>query len=84
MTGCLGLTAQSSLDQLAEGSVATLIRVEGLPALRRRLMELGLLPGTSLRLVRRMDKGGVVELEVRHSRLSLRRNEAARLMVATG
>ena len=74
----------TSLDQLDVGSVATLIEVDGLPALRRRLMELGLLPGTSLRLVRRMDRGGVLELEVRHSRLSLRRNEAAHLMVATG
>jgi len=74
----------TSLDQLAEGAVATLVKVDGLPALRRRLMELGLLPGTSLRLVRRMDRGGVLELEVRRSRLSLRRNEAARLMVAKG
>ena len=74
----------TSLDQLAEGTVATLVTVDGMPALRRRLMELGLLPGTSLRLVRRMDTGGVLELEVRHSRLSLRHNEAAHLMVATG
>jgi ferrous iron transport protein A len=74
----------TSLDQLAEGSVATLVEVDGLPALRRRLMELGLLPGTPLRLVRRLDTGGVLELEVRRSRLSLRRNEAARLLVATG
>jgi ferrous iron transport protein A len=74
----------TSLDQLAEGSIATLVKVDGLPALRRRLMELGLLPGTPLRLVRRLDAGGVLELEVRRSRLSLRRNEAARLLVATG
>ena len=74
----------TSLDQLTEGAIATLVEVDGLPALRRRLMELGLLPGTSLRLVRRLDAGGVLELEVRHSRLSLRRNEAAHLTVATG
>lgn len=72
----------TSLDQLEEGAVATLVKVDGMPALRRRLMELGLLPGTSLRLVRRMDMGGIVELEVRRSRLSLRRKEAAHLMVA--
>ena len=44
-------------------------------------MELGLLPGTRVRVVRRVDVGGLLELEVRGSRLSLRRGEAGRLLV---
>jgi len=72
----------TSLDQLQEGAEATLIAIEGQPSLRRRLMEMGLLPGTPLRLIRRLDIGGVLELEVRRSRLSLRYGEASHLFVA--
>jgi len=72
----------TSLDQLQEGATATLISVDGQPTLRRRLMEMGLLPGTPLQLIRRLDFGGVLELEVRRSRLSLRHAEAMHLHVA--
>jgi Fe2+ transport system protein FeoA len=45
-------------------------------------MEMGLLPGTPLRLIRRMSLGGVVELEVRRSRVSIRHGEATQLLVS--
>lgn len=71
----------TSLDQLEEGATATLVSVDGQPTLRRRLMEMGLLPGTPLQLIRRLDLGGVLELEVRRSRLSIRHGEATHLHV---
>lgn len=45
-------------------------------------MELGLLPGTSLRVVRRVPMGGLLEIEVRRSRVTLRMTEAAQVLVA--
>jgi ferrous iron transport protein A len=75
-------TPVTTLDNLSEGTQATLLGIEGLPALRRRLMEMGLLPGTTLKLIRRMSLGGVIELEVRRSRVSIRHGEAARLLVS--
>jgi Fe2+ transport system protein FeoA len=42
---------------------------------------MGLLPGTPVRLVRRADVGGVLELDVRGSRLTVRRGEARLLRV---
>ncbi len=68
-----------NLDQLSAGERRVLERLGGGRAFRRRLMELGLLPGTPVRLVRRADVGGVLEIEVRGSRLSLRRGEAREL-----
>jgi len=73
--------APSALADLPSGSTARLVRVEGARAFRRRLMELGLLPGTEVRVVRRAPLGGVVEIEVRRCRLSLRLTEAAGLFV---
>ena len=46
----------------------------------RRLLEMGFLPGTELRLVRRLDVGGVLEVELRGCRVSLRTAEAQALL----
>ena len=72
---------KKTLDALTTGAEAELIDVDGLPGLRRRLMEMGLVPGTRVRLIRRLDMGGVLELEVRRSRLSLRHEDARHLTV---
>ena len=66
----------TTLDQMKEGDDAILDQIDGLPLLRRRLMEMGLLPGTRVRLIRRLEMGGVLELEVRRSRLTLRHEDA--------
>lgn len=71
-----------SLDQLRDGAEGLLVSIGGERSFRRRLMELGLLPGTRVRVVRRTPVGGVIELEVRRSRLSLRLAEADRLLVS--
>jgi len=64
------------LIDLSDGQTGRLVSLEGDRAFRRRLMELGLLPGTPVRVVRRADIGGVLELEVRRSRLTVRTSEA--------
>ena len=48
---------------------------------RRRLLELGLVPGTRVHLVRRSALQGLLEVEVRGSRLSLRSAEAHHVTV---
>ena len=70
-----------SLDTLAKGHLGRLVQLGGDRGFRRRLMELGLLPGTPVRVVRRAEIGGVVELEVRRSRLTVRTHEAAQVFV---
>ena len=71
----------TNLDALSAGARARLVSVGGERAFRCRLMEMGLLPGTILHLVRRVDVGGVLELEVRGCRLTVRRGEARKLVV---
>ena len=55
--------------------------IGGERAFRCRLLELGLLPGSSIEVVRRMDRNGVMELEVRNCRLSVRRTDAQHVSV---
>ena len=68
-----------SLHVLRPGARARLTRVGGDRSFQRRLMELGFLPGTLVRLVRRVSVGGLVELEVRGGHISLRHSEVGEL-----
>lgn len=49
---------------------------------RLRLMEMGLLPGTEVRFIRRAPLGDPLEVEVRGFHLSLRATEAARIGIS--
>ena len=51
-------------------------QVEGARSFRRRLLELGVLPGTTIRKTKVAPLGDPVELEVRGRRLSIRRAQA--------
>jgi ferrous iron transport protein A len=54
----------------------TVVAVNGARAVRRRLLELGLIPGTQVTVVGVSPLGDPLELEVRGSRLSIRKKEA--------
>lgn len=64
------------LADLGAGASAVVHRVEGAGTLRRRLMELGFVPGTVVRLVRRAPLRDPLEVELCGYHLSLRRSEA--------
>ena len=69
----------AKLSEMQVGTTATLRAIGGELAFRRRLMEMGLLPGTPVRLMRRVRVGGLVQLQVRGCSVSLRLREAERL-----
>jgi ferrous iron transport protein A len=50
-------------------------------AFRRRIMEMGLVPGTAVRVVAVAPLGDPITLELRSSRLSIRKREAAEVQV---
>jgi ferrous iron transport protein A len=70
------------LADAALGQVVTIRQVGGERAFRRRLMELGLVPGTRVQLVGIAPLGDPMELLVRGASLSIRRSEARELSVA--
>ena len=69
------------LSELRPGDRARLTRVGGERGFRRRLMEMGILPGTEVRLVRSVGIGDLIELEVRGAYISLRMSEAQSLFL---
>lgn len=64
------------LSELKPGEEGVVVRVEGPPALRRRLMEMGVVRGARIRMVRKAPLGDPIEYEVKGYNLSLRAREA--------
>lgn len=70
-----------SLAQLAVGESAVVAAVEGADEISIRLMEMGLIPGTELRLLGVAPLGDPLEIDLRGYRLSIRKSEAARVQL---
>lgn len=73
-----------TLDQTSVGQTAVIQSVGGDQAFRRRLLELGLLPGTRVSVLRIAPLGDPIELLARGTNLSIRRTEAQTVMVIAG
>jgi len=71
-----------NLARVPVGGSAVIGHVGGGRAFRRRLMELGVLPGTIVEVVRVAPLGDPLELRVRGCLLSVRREEARAVTVA--
>jgi len=64
------------LSLLPVGATAVVSRVSGARNTVRRLLEMGLVPGTSVTVQREAPLGDPIELRVRNYALSIRRAEA--------
>ena len=69
------------LTSVAVGSAATVVEIKLPAASRPRLMEMGLLAGTTVELVRFAPLGDPVEIKVRGYNLTLRKHEAEQIFV---
>jgi Fe2+ transport system protein FeoA len=66
------------------GRTARILGVGGPRAFRRRLLELGLVPGTEVEVVRVAPLGDPIELVARGCFLSIRKEDAASVHVELG
>ena len=69
------------LTSVALGATATVAEIKLPPESRPRLMEMGLLVGTPVELVRFAPLGDPVEIKVRGYNLTLRKHEAEQILV---
>ena len=84
LTGETGAGKSILVDalQLALGSRGVVVEIKVAPERRSRLLEMGLLVGTPVELVRFAPLGDPLELRVGNTRLSLRRADAAGVVVS--
>ncbi len=65
-----------NLTNLPIGAKATVVAVNGKTAITKRLMEMGIVPGVSVRVVKSAPFGDPLEIRLRGYNLAMRRNEA--------
>ena len=72
---------QVTLDTLKVGQRGVVVRIEGQGPARRRMLDMGLVPGAEVKVVRVAPLGDPIEFQVKGYSLSLRKTEAANVTV---
>lgn len=67
---------KSTLADLKIGIDAKVLSINGNSPVTRRLMEMGVVPGVSVRVIKSAPFGDPIEIRVRNYNLALRRSEA--------
>ncbi|MGX8850142.1 FeoA family protein [Amedibacillus sp. YH-ame10] len=70
-----------TLDELAIGTEATVVKLQGEGAVKRRIMDMGLTKGTSLMIRKIAPLGDPMELFVRGYELTIRKDDAKMIEV---
>ena len=72
---------QTTLDTLKPGDEAVVKQLQGEPEITGRLMEMGLVTGTPIKVLKFAPLGDPLEIVMRGYHLTLRRTEAAGIIV---
>ena len=71
-----------TLKELPIGRSATVLDVGGTGALRQHLLDMGIVPGVSVSMVKHAPLGDPVEIRIHNYELTLRLADAAKIKVA--
>ena len=71
-----------TLDKTPFGSTVRIVSLESSDVVALRLMEMGMVPGAAVRVIKSAPLGDPIQICVRNYHLALRRNEARTITVA--
>ena len=74
----------TTLNAVPHGVAARVVSVDGEGAVARRLIEMGVVPGAPVCVIKAAPLGDPIEVRVRGYHLALRRAEAQTIQVVTG
>ena len=72
---------ETTLTNLSVGEKATVVSVNGKNAVTKRIMEMGVVPGVSVRVIKSAPFGDPLEIRVRGYHLAMRKSEAEAIVV---
>lgn len=73
-----------TLDKLLPGQSGVITKVGGAGALRLRFLDMGLIPRTEITVYKIAPLGDPIEVHLRGYSLTIRKEDAARIVVAQG
>ena len=71
-----------TLDKTPPGSTVRIVSLQSPDVVALRLMEMGMVPGAAVRVIKAAPLGDPIQICVRNYHLALRRNEARAITVA--
>jgi len=72
---------EKQLSDLKPGEKAIIVKVGGERSVRRRMLDMGLVKGAEIKVIRRAPLGDPVEFQLKGYNLSLRKEEAKNVFV---
>lgn len=69
------------LSKLKKGQKAVIAQVGGKGAVKRRMMDMGMVPGSEIQVIRIAPFGDPIEYNIKGYSLSLRKSEASTILV---
>ena len=72
----------NTLDKLPIGEIGKVLSIEGNSAISKRLMEMGVVPGVSVKMVKTAPFGCPLQISVRGYQLAIRRSEAETITIS--
>ncbi len=82
MNNKIGLSRTITLTELPVGKDARVTMVNGTGPVTRRLMEMGVIPGVAVQIIKMAPFGDPIEVRVRGYSLAMRRSEADAIEVS--
>ncbi len=77
----MDLAKEFRLAEAEVGKTYEIVRLEGFGAVRRRIMDIGLVPKTRVKLINVAPLGDPLDLEVKGFNLTIRKSEASTIIV---
>jgi ferrous iron transport protein A len=82
MSDIIDVSTGTTLTHLPIGRMARVLSVSGSGRVTRRLMEMGVVPGVQIKMIKAAPFGDPIEVRVKGYNLAMRRNEADSVEVA--
>ncbi len=70
------IARHTTLDKVKPGITVKVAKIGGKGAVRRRILDMGIVPGVEIRVIRKAPMGDPIEFEVKGYNLSMRKTEA--------
>jgi len=75
------MTKELRLSEATIGKTYQVKRIEGSGFIRRRIIDMGLIPGTKVKVVGAAPLGDPIDIVARGYNLTIRKNEASKIIV---
>lgn len=70
-----------NMSEMKPGDRGTIKKINGTGNIKHRLIDMGVVPGTEVQIIKYAPLGDPIEIKVKNFNLSLRKNEAATIDV---